>query len=83
MADLRAELHEEIDRMASADLAGLKEFLATYPNRVCAAVRKAPYDDEPVTEADIEAMDEALEWLEQNGGRGIPEDEVGRELGLD
>ena len=40
MADLRAELHEEIDRMASQDLAGLKDFLATYPNSVCAAIRK-------------------------------------------
>ncbi|MDE0263902.1 MAG: hypothetical protein OXJ37_15980 [Bryobacterales bacterium] len=83
MADLRAELHEEIDRMASQDLAGLKDFLATYPNSVCAAIRKAPYDDEPVTEADIEAMDEAMEWLEQNGGRGIPHDQVTRELGHD
>ena len=25
------------------------------------------------------AMDEAMEWLEQNGGRGIPHDEVMRE----
>lgn len=83
MSDLRAELHEEIDRMASGDLAGLKEFLASYPNKACAAVRNAPYDDEPVTEAEMEAMDEALEWLEQNGGRGIPHDEVMRELGVD
>lgn len=82
MADLRAELHEEIDRMAKADLAGLKEFLSTYPDLVGAAVRRAPYDDEPVTEEDIAAMDEALEWLEQNGGRGIPHDEVMREHGL-
>ena len=81
MTDLRAELHEEIDRMATEDLAGLKEFLATYPNRVCAVIRMAPYDDEPVTESDIEAMDEAMDWLEQNGGRGIPHDEVMRELG--
>ena len=83
MADLRAELHEEIDRMASQVLAGLKDFLATYLNSVCAAIRKAPYDDAPVTEADIEAMDEAMEWLERNGGRGIPHDQVTRELGHD
>ena len=83
MSDLRAELHEEIDRMATEDLAGLKEFLATYPNNVCAAVRRAPYDDEPVTEEDIAAMNEAMEWLEQNGGRGIPHDEVPCEVGVD
>ena len=50
MSDLRAELHEEIDRMAKADLAGLKEFLSTYPDLVGAAIRRATYDDEPVTE---------------------------------
>ncbi len=83
MPDLRAELHEEIDRMATEDLAGLKEFLATYPDKIGAAVRMAPWDDEPVTEAEMEAMDEALEWLEQNGGRGIPHDQMMRELGLD
>ena len=83
MSDLRAELHEEIDRMATEDLAGLKEFLATYPDELGAVVRMAPWDDEPVTEEDIAAMDEAFEWLEQNGGRGIPHDEVMREHGLE
>ncbi len=85
MPDLRvrAELHEEIDRMATEDLAGLKEFLATYPDKIGAAARMAPWDYEPVTEAEMEAMGEALEWLGQNGGRGIPHDQVMRELGLD
>ena len=83
MPDLRAELHEEIDRMATEDLAGLKEFLASYPDKIGAVVRMAPWDDEPVTEAEMEAMDEALEWLEQNGGKGIPHDEVMREFGLE
>lgn len=83
MPDLRAELHEEIDRMATEALAGLKEFLATYPHRLGAALRMAPWDDVPVTEAEIEAMDEALEWLEQNGGKGIPHDEVMREHALE
>ena len=83
MSDLRAVLHEEIDRMATEDLAGLKEFLATYPHRLGAALRRGPYDEEPATAAEIEAMDEAMEWLEQNGGRGIPHDEVMRQHGLD
>ena len=83
MPDLRAELHEEIDRMATEDLAGLKEFLASYPDKIGAVVRMAPWDDEPVTEAEMEAMDEALEWLEQNGGKGIPHDEMMREFGLE
>ena len=77
MADLRAGLHEEIDRMATEDLAAPKGILSTYSDRLCAAMRGLPHDDEPVTEAEIEALDEAVEWLEQNGGRGIPHDDGG------
>ena len=69
--------------MATRDLAGLKEFPSTHPDQLCAAMRNLPYGEEPVTEAEMEAMDEALEWLEQSGGRGIPHDQVMRELGLD
>ena len=83
MPDLRKELHEEIDRMATRDLPGLKEFLATYPDSLCAKLRNVPYDDEPLTDEDRQAMEEAEEWLEQNGGKGIPHDQVMRELGLD
>ena len=39
MADVRAELHEETDRLVTRDLAGLKEFLSTHPDRLCAAMR--------------------------------------------
>ena len=67
--------------MATEALAGLKEFLATYRHRLGPAARIAPYDEEPATEAEIEAMDEALEWLVQNRGRGISHDDVMRELG--
>ena len=69
--------------MAMRDLAGLKKFHSTYPYRLCAAMRNLPYDDEPVAEAEMEAIDEAVNWLGQNGGRGIPDDQVMRELGLD
>ena len=46
------------------------------------ALRDAPFDDEPETEEEREAVAEALEWLAQNGG-GIPHDEAMRRLGLD
>ncbi len=83
MTDIRSEIHEEIDRMTVKELLGLKEFLSTYPNRVAAAFRNAPWDDEPVTEEDRIAIAESHEWFKQNGGRGIPHDEVFRELGLE
>ena len=83
MADIRNEMHEEIDRMTEKELLGLKEFLATFPDRVGAMLRNAPVDDEPVTEEDLRAIADSQEWFRQNGGKGIPHDRVVQELGLE
>lgn len=83
MADIRHEVHEEIDRMTEKGLLGLREFLATLPDRVGAMLRNAPVDDEPVTEEDLRAIAESQEWFRQNGGKGIPHDQVVQELGLE
>lgn len=83
MADIRNEVHEEIDRMTEKELLGLKEFLATFPDRVGAMLRNAPVDDEPVTEEDLRAIAESQEWFRRNGGKGIPHDQVVQELGLE
>ena len=61
---------------------GSRSFFPRIQTRPCAAVRNAPYDYEPVIEVEMEAMEEALERLEQNGG-GIPRDQVMREHSLD
>jgi hypothetical protein len=45
-------------------------------------LRDAPFDDEPETEQEKQAVAEALEWFKWNG-RGIPHDEAMRRLGLD
>lgn len=83
MADIRSEVHEEIDRMTEKELLGLKEFLATFPDRLGAILRNAPVDDEPVTEEDLRAIAKSQEWFRQNGGKGIPHDQVVRELGIE
>ncbi len=41
---------------------------------------EAPYDDEPLTEEDIAALDEA--WEDVAAGRLVSDEEVKRELGL-
>ncbi len=82
MTDMRSQIHEEVDRMTEKELLGLKEFLATYPNQFRAFLRTVPWDDEPLTEEDEKALAESDEWFRQNGGRGIPHEEVMRELGL-
>ena len=83
MADIRARIHEEIDLLSAEELVGVNEFLATYPDLGTAMFRRAPIDDEPVTEAEWQAIREAEEWFEQNGGKGIPHEEVMREHGLE
>lgn len=83
MTDVRSEIHEEIDRMTADELLGLKKFLATFPDKMGAVLRNAPLADEPLTEEEERAVAEADEWLRQNGGRGIPHEQVMRELGLE
>ena len=82
MTARRRRAHEEIDRMTEGEVHGLLDLLATYPDPVGAALRNALLEDAPESEKDRAAATEALEWLEANGGRGIPHDEVMRELGI-
>ena len=42
LSEMRAALYEEIDRMTEDELVGLKEFIATYPDRLGAVLRNAP-----------------------------------------
>ena len=83
MTDSHEQLHEEIDRMTEMQVECLKKFLATYPSPLAVACRNAPESDEPETEQEARLVAEAEEWLQQNGGRGIPHEEAMRELGLE
>lgn len=83
MTDIRKDLHEEIDRLPDKHVAGVKEFLASYPTPFDAAHRNAPVSEEPVSEEEERLVAEAEAWLRQNGGKGIPHEEVVRELGLE
>ena len=74
MIDVRRQIQAEVDRMTDDELRGLSGFLATFPDRLGAVLRNAPWEDEPWTEAE--------EWLEQNGSRGIPHEEIVRRHGL-
>jgi hypothetical protein len=56
--------------------------LETIIDPVTAALRNAPLDDEPISEEEERAVEEAREWLRNNGGRGIPFEQVVAELGF-
>lgn len=83
MTDIRKEVHDEIDRMTERQIAGLRKFLATFPSPLAAACRNAPESDEPETEEEARLVAEAKEWLRQNGGKGIPHEEIRREFRLE
>lgn len=68
--------------MPETQLTGLVQFLETIVDPLAAALRAAPLDDEPETEDEQAAVDEARTWLQNNGGQGIPHAEAMRRLGL-
>ena len=81
MSDTRQHAHQLIDRLPEMQLSGLVQFLETIIDPV-AALHDAPFDDEPETESEKLAVDEARDWLKNNGGKGIPHAEAMRRLGL-
>ncbi len=83
MNDTRQHAHQLIDRLPEIHLSGLVQFLETIIDPVAAALQSAPFDDEPETESEKLAVDEAHDWLKNNGGKGIPHAEAMRRLGLD
>ncbi|MDQ2776981.1 MAG: hypothetical protein M3Y57_18975 [Acidobacteriota bacterium] len=75
--------HALIDRLDSSLIATavrFLEFIAMDP--VARSIATTPVDDEPLTEGEDEALDRAEAWLKQNGGKGIPHEQVFAEFGL-
>jgi len=83
MNDSRQHAHQLIDRMPETQLSGLVQFLETIVDPVAASLRNAPFDDEPETDGEKNAVAEAKTWLQNNGGKGIPHAEAMRRLGLE
>jgi hypothetical protein len=79
----RQHAHELIDRLPDMQISALVGLLETIVDPAAAALRGAPFDDEPVTDEDRLAAAEARDWLKQNGGKGIPHAEAMRRLGLE
>lgn len=78
----REQAHQLIDQLPEAQLSALVGLLETIVDPVTAALRNAPLDDEPVSEEEERAVEEAREWLRNNGGKGIPLEEVLADYGL-
>jgi hypothetical protein len=83
MSGARQLAHQLIDRLPETQISGLVQFLETIVDPVTTALRNAPLDDEPETDDEKSAVDDARAWLQKNGGKGIPHHEAMRRLGLE
>jgi hypothetical protein len=70
MSDKRQHVHELIDRLPPAQLTAVAGLLETMLDR------------EPIGEDEELAVEEAKQWLRENGGKGIPHEEVLADFGL-
>lgn len=82
MTESREHAHQLIDQLPEIHLTALVGLLETIVDPVAVALRNAPVDDEPETEAEKRDVAEARQWLRNNGGKGIPHEEAMRRLGL-
>jgi hypothetical protein len=82
-AEARTKLHDLVESLPSEDVPTalrVLEALSSSSDPVPLALRDIPFDDEPETEEEREAVAEARRDIEE--GRGIPHDEVMRKYGL-
>lgn len=80
---VRETLHRIVDELPDNELRAAKRYMEYLRNMSDPLVRKlaeAPYDDEPETEEERAAVEEAYEDFE--AGRVYTSEEVKRELGL-
>ena len=80
---IRDELHQIVDLLADAELRDARRYLLYLHHLADPATRsmlEAPIDDEPLTEEELTAVEEAKQ--EAEAGNLIPHEEVKRRLGL-
>jgi hypothetical protein len=79
----KQQAHELIDRLEPSQLSAVVRILKRIvTDPVSQAIAKAPIDDEPVSDAERQALARSEAWFEQHGGKGIPIEEVLAEFGL-
>lgn len=72
-----------IDCLSEAQLASLARFLEAFVDPVAMALLKAPLDDEPESDEERLAAEEAREWFRQNRESAISNDEMMRRFGVE
>jgi hypothetical protein len=76
MSDPRRHAHELIDRLPETQVSAAVGFLESIVDPDKATLQNAPFDDEPETEAERQAIAQARTSVKTNGGKGIPHHEA-------
>ena len=78
----RQQAHELIDRMAPSQVYAVVGLLETMLDPVSRAIANAPFDDEPETEEERQAVADSKAWMADHPGQGISHEEILAEFGL-
>ena len=80
MSDTRQQAHELIDRLPETQISAVIGFLESIVDPNKATLLDAPFDDEPETDAERQAVAQAPASLQKNRGKGVPHNEAMRRL---
>ena len=78
----KQQAHQLIERLAPSQVSAVVGLLQAMLDPVARAIANAPTDDEPVSEAETQAVARSEAWFEDRGGKGIPMEEVLADFGL-
>ncbi|HEY0759057.1 MAG TPA: hypothetical protein VGD59_07375 [Acidisarcina sp.] len=81
-AQSKQQAHELIERMAPSQVSAVVGLLETMLDHVSRAIANAPFDDEPETDEERQAVATSKAWLEQNPRQGISHKEMLAEFGF-
>lgn len=72
--------HDLLDQLDNGQLAAVVHLLEVMADPVARSLANAPVEDEPITEEEARALDEAHASIQR--GEGIPHEEILREFGI-
>lgn len=79
----KQQAHQWLDRLDETQLMAVVQLIRVMlRDPLERKLANAPIDDEEETGEERQAVAEAKAWLEANGGRGIPHEEILREFGV-
>ena len=81
-ARTKQHAHELIDRMAPGQVSAVVGLLEVMLDPLASTLANAPFDDEPETDDERQAVAASRNWLEKRAGQVIPNEDVLAEFGL-